>query len=317
MNFNIDGLDQELTAFCKGKGARGDSVVERMGSQLRSVCGISVLDKDGTARRKLWRWFDSMTREYAAERRTILSVRLGVHPEADYDTLGRRDGWLAERLHCGKRTVQRRADEALKHLARDAAAVGRAAAAAAEVGYVVEALKVEVVFDGNQIKVIGYRKIRATRIRLDVICWRFGLPRSPLVLEQELDLDIKVVEGGRLLGYERHRGEGDVIVCRLEPRKPIQKDETYEFKVVYVLPSEQPMPHYVVQPATAFESFDLRVRFDPSQLPSRVWRVDGVGHREIDVCPSSERVLTLGPSGELEVSFHEFDRGGSYGLAWK
>jgi hypothetical protein len=63
----------------------------------------------------------------------------------------------------------------------------------------------------------------------------------------------------------------------------LNRGERHEYAVIYRVPMGQPMrTHYVLAPMQYCDMFELRVRFNPYDLPKAVWRVEHVTHRDLD-----------------------------------
>jgi hypothetical protein len=314
VNVDGEGLYQELRKLCQGKGVRERYLLRsRIGPQLQHVCRVADHDTDAATREKAIDKLDALMGAYPERGKKILRAVLGMHAQADSAVLDRRLEWLASECHCSKRTMYREFAKLLRMLAEDAVAVERAAAVAEVAGYKVETLHTRVTFAGRRATITERRKIRAIR-RLEEIRCRYGSRATAHGGEP----DVKVVHGGRLISRERQRaGEGEAIAYRIEPVPRIEAGDVHELEVEYPYPDEQPMPHYVVQPITTFGSFSLDLRFDPAEPPDCVWRVDGVGHKEVDIVPPVGH-LRVDPVGRIEViTFHWIRQGGSYGVAWE
>jgi hypothetical protein len=320
VQFDATGMFGEFMKLRQGAGVRHGNLRQRLGPQLLHLCGISDQDPQTLIWRKVTRTIDHLIREYPAETKKILRTVLGMATEASHATLERRLGWLAVTLRWAPRTVRRRVDEALRMLAEDAVAEARISAAAARLGYAVETLDVTVTIEDDRVAVVQRAlRIRAVHESLEMIHCKMSMPSPPSGQSPDPVLDIDV-RGGRLVHYERRPGsEGDVIVYTVEPHHSIAKGETYDFCVRVKVPSEQPMArHFVVTPGTAVGSVRIRVRFDPLNPPTGVWRVNHALHREIDGVPAEDLMLQLDQSSTVGVVLHDFDEasGLASGVAW-
>jgi hypothetical protein len=98
----------------------------RIGSTLREVCEIGEEDSPGVIRNKVHHRLAELAADLPPDLRTVVLAAFAICAEARHPLYQQRVGWAAERLDRDPRTIRRRVDEGINHLAQLAAAGGRA-----------------------------------------------------------------------------------------------------------------------------------------------------------------------------------------------
>jgi hypothetical protein len=228
---------------------------------------------------------------------------------------------VAERLNRDERTARRRIDEGIARLA-EVAATSTADHAPPPpertIDWHTEELRTSVALDQPTPEVFETRRIVADRDELDHVDLAFTLTvppgRNGSVRTDDLEIDI--FHGGRLAGFALETG--DRFGYRLKLPKPLSRDETHQIGLRFrVRPDRPTAPHYVCVPRNRCVDFDLRVRFDVDNLPTRVWRLNNTFQRDIDdPAASAGEVVQLDGAGEIHTRFHELTPGLAYGIRW-
>lgn len=302
-----EALRREFRRLARGRGASSPHLASELGPELRRLCDISSADGPTSIKSKLQSRLTAVVQHWADDHREAVMVALGLRVD-DPPSLMKRTNQFARDLGMSERTAMRRIDRALQSLARDLVA-REAAARLPELSYVVDEFRALVRLDMATLEVMEERRIIATRDHVGSARTAVGLPRG---VE---DVDVQVLFGGRLVASDV-RPSG-LLRHEIEFPYPLAQGERYTYTVRLRMPVTQPIaPHYVVQPATSLEAFELRVQFDPSVEPRQVWRVEGALHREIDDREASPELLQLDRAGDVQATFHNVHVGLAYGVAW-
>ena len=311
-------LASELKGLRKGRGVYSADLASRAGPALREVCGI--VDDDGPAmiREKLVDRLDDLAKKLPEELGVAVVASIAVHPDARQLLLQDRVQWLAAYLRRDLRTARRRIDEGIERLAEVAAAPpGRAPQVPEQAadGWYIEEFSALLRMDQASPEAIERRRIVAERTGLDEIGLAMTLPRDHGDVTDSHDIFVEVLYGGRLMRKSQESDSRFRFV--LELPTPLRVGDRHEYALLLRLPADQPMrSHYVFTPARRCDLFDLRVRFDQSRLPQRLWLVTAAFHREVDEAQPTATILTVDKAGEIHVQFHKLAPGFGYGVQW-
>ena len=111
-------LAEEIKAIRRGGGLRHRTVADRVGPELRRVCGITGSDTVSVVRTKLIDRLDRAATGLPDELAVSVRAALGIQPETERMLqLQDRIDWLAHELRRDVRTARRRVDEACGRLA--------------------------------------------------------------------------------------------------------------------------------------------------------------------------------------------------------
>jgi hypothetical protein len=319
MDVRPEVLLDELKRLRKGRGVHHPSVSKHFGRALRAVCGIT----DPAAPPSVLRaGLDQTIHDLLSdepEALVVMRAAVGLEPEGrleDFDTLEQRLAWAASaKLFVGPRTVRDRVDGALSLFAQSAAAnASRLTRAGEDPGFVLDDFRVQLPFFGERPVVVEERKIRSARDGLSIVRLRRGVRPTPEGNVHGRPFEIRIREGGRLLGVERRPG---YLAYSVKLDKRLALGEVHKLVVELAPSADQPMAsHYVVQPIMSFESFTVVARFDLRKLPERVWRVNGVPQGEIGIFRPDDELLVPDAEGKVETTFLGLHDGRSYGIAW-
>lgn len=312
MEFDEAALIGEIESLRAGAAARDPSLLDRLGPQLRQVCGISDQDPPRQKAAKLRGTIEVMLDDRPALRIPLLAI-LGLHPEAQQETPGKRLDSVTGEIHVGQRTAYRRAEEATAVFARLATAEAQASSIAAQLGFTLISFGGEIVFTEDRPKFLERRRILVTAEKLPAIPCAFAILEPPPG-HAAPSLEIEVTHGGiKCCDIQRLGGAVKYLV---KLWRPLRRGETFEFTVEFSLPDGRLMaPYYVLTPLTAVRAADMSVIFDPTHLPTKVRRVNGVLPTEVDHWPP-DNPDRLDPSGRIDATYPMMQQGWSYGIAW-
>lgn len=303
---------RDIEALRVGLAARDSALLDRLGVQLRKVCGITDQDSPPQIVAKLGKTIERVLGDHRELRITLLAV-LGLHPEARQANPRMRLEWAADKLHIGcLRTAYRRATEAISLFAHQAVATALESSEAIHPGFILKSFWSNTSFTRDRPRFIQRREITVTADVLPVVPCAFAFLDPPAGYEPRFD--IKVTLGGTRWYDIRRRG------CKVEywvkPWHLLRRGETYVFEVDYSLPDGLLMaPHSILTPLTGANRLEMLLTFDPTHLPARVWRVNRVTRPEVDLCPS-DNADRLDPSGRFHATFSSLQQGWCYGAAW-
>jgi len=169
--------------------------------------------------------------------------------------------------------------------------------------------------DVEPVEAIERRVITAARDFVRELSTSIRVPRDHAESAEAHALQVELLRGGQLaLKEQPHENyDGNVIVL---PR-PLAAGERHEYALRIRLPAGQQMAsHYVHVPFRRCDSFELRVRFNPAQLPAAIWPVDGAPITVIYEGRQLRDILVPDRFGEVCVQYHDLHVGLGYGICW-
>jgi transcriptional regulator with XRE-family HTH domain len=183
-------------------------------------------------------------------------------------------------------------------------------------GWFVESFSALLRLDTEPIEALEQRVIVATVDGLSELTTSVSVPRHPTDADHAHGLESELLHGGSLelreQPYETYFK--NVIVL---PR-PLRKGERHEYALRLRIPAGQPMAaHYAYVPFSRSDHFELRVRFNPRQLPRAVWALSGVPTAVIYERGPLHETLVPDRFGEVHVSFRSLRLGLGYGVCWQ
>jgi hypothetical protein len=183
-------------------------------------------------------------------------------------------------------------------------------------GWFVESFSALLRLDTEPIEALEQRVIVATSDVLGEVATSVSVPRHPTDDDQAHGLESELLYGGSLelreQPYESYFK--NIIVL---PR-PIRKGERHEYAMRLRIPAGQRMAsHYVYVPFNRSDRFELRVRFNPRQLPRAIWMLQGAPTAVIYERGPTPATLTPDRFGEVHVSFRALRLGLGYGVCWQ
>ena len=271
-----------------GPGHEGDELTARVAAGLKSACA-----------------------QLPDIPRMAAEVGLGLTSEASFATLEARLGWLAANTESSPRTALRRIDHALGMLARSLAS----RPADVDATWHFRRFEALLRLDGDQPEAVEFRSLVVTSGELSEIDTSISVPRHPDDQSPDHQLEVELLHGGQLITrdnvYESHFQQ--IITLS----SPLRTGDEHQYTLRLRLPPGQPMsPHYVYVPHRPCESFDLRIRFNPNNLPTAVWRLDATPTAVIYEQRPSATLLTPDRFGEVRTSFDNLQIGLGFGICW-
>jgi hypothetical protein len=312
-----DGLAGELKAFRKGRAAQHPHFVQRLGSRLRRLTGITEADPVPAARTKLREWVEACMRDQPADLLLAATVGFALHPEARQETLVERQQWLARQRDFHPRTARRRMDEALDAIlvaVRDSA--GTPAPGAAGSDWRVCSLEAVLRLTTDGPTLMERRVIEFAATEVDEITGRLSVPRARGTMSAPTGLLVETLFGVQIVN--REQPSDDHYQYRLRLPRQFRAGERHEYAMTFQIPAGQRMAsHYVMQPLTPCDEFTLVVRFDADHAPGAVWVLDEVAPRVVDSDRPSGTLVAPDRLGELHRTFSNLRQGFAYGIKWR
>ncbi|MFC3896617.1 helix-turn-helix domain-containing protein [Lentzea rhizosphaerae] len=310
-----DALFDDLRRLSKGRGVHDPDVGDRVGPALRQVCDLTALDGPETVRQKVSDWVHGTTELLPHHLRLTVTTPLGLNPDAQFRFLHQRVSWLAAKQQRSPGTCRRRIGEAMRRLVEVALTPGQTTTPVSrEHTWHVREFEAILNLHGDTPRCTESRTIVADRDGIDRVTWSLTLPEhedgSPP------DMEVEVLHGALELSRERPSPRRILLVLGL-PRK-LKAGEVHDFALQVTLPPGRRMsPRYVYWPERRCEKFQLIARFGEQAVPSAVWKVDHVFHRDADEIDIERDHLPVNGVGEVQVAFADLLAGHGYGLRWE
>lgn len=302
-------LVQELKTLRKGRGVFAVHLTDRIGPALRAACDVGDGDGLTVTRRKVLARLAELAEQLPEDLRLATLAAFAVTAEARMPLYQDRVQWAAVRVDRDSRTVRRRVDEAINLLADLADGSPRASGNGPPAGWHTTESRVSVALDQPRPEVFEQRMIVADQDDLRELELAISLPAA------RRDLDIDLFYGGSL--HDRGREASDRFGFTLALPRPLARGESHEFAMRIRLPGPEAMaPHVVCVPRRPCELFDLRVRFDRTRPPARVWLLDGVFQRDVTDPVHSCPPQPPDDAGEIHLRFHQLTPGLAFGARW-
>jgi hypothetical protein len=286
MNGHLD-LVRELKSLRKGRGVQASRIERRVGPAVRAACEIDVGDGPMTVRRKLTSRLTELVERLPEDLRLPVLVAFALAPEARQPLYQQRVLWMAARMDRDERTVRRRVDDAVNHLAELAATDGERIG-----GWRTAQLILAVALDQDRPEVLEQQRIIAEEDGLRELELVTPIPPS--------ESDVQVLYGGTLV-----LTDGGFTLAL---PTPVSKEERHD------VPDRQAVRHLLCVPKRPCERFDLRVRFRQDREPPTVFALRGAP-REDPLHDGHEQPVDR--AGEVHVRFHQLTPGLAYGARWE
>jgi hypothetical protein len=312
-----DSLFSDLRRLSRGRGVHALNVDQHVGPALLQLCDLTALDGAETVRRKVSEWVHATTQQLPHHLRIAVTTALGLNPDAQFRFLHQRIDWLAAQEERSPGTCRRRIDEAMTRLV-EAALTPSAGPSTTQVSrehtWHVREFEAILSLDGDTPRCTESRTIVADRDGLDRITWSLTYPRHED--GAPADLDVRVLHGALVLSEERPSPRRTLLHLGL-PRR-LKAGEMHDFVLQVSVPPSQPMsPRYVFWPERRCERFRLVARFGENAIPSAVWLVDHVFHRDADEIDTGRDHLAVDRFGEVRIAFADLQAGHGYGIRWQ
>lgn len=298
-------LIQELKSLRKGRGVFAGRIGERVGPNLRLLCGITADDGPVAIREKVAGRLVELAAQLPSDMclATVAAFALGT--DVRQPLYQDRIQWAAIRIERDSRTVRRRVDEAIDQLADLVATTPRTPAG----GWGTEELHVAVALNCLHPEVLERHRVVADHDGLRELVFA-----SPLAVGRRYQ-DVDVLYGGTL--RERGLATHDRPAFALELPEPLSRGESHEFAIRFRLVRPQATRASVVHvPEQRCALFDLRVRFGRDRTPPHVWTLHDV-HEAAGADPVRHgHPHPVDRAGEVHLRFSRLVPGLAYGVSW-
>jgi hypothetical protein len=183
-------------------------------------------------------------------------------------------------------------------------------------GWYTESVAALLRLDTGAPEAVERRVVVATSDGLTEIPTSFSVPRHSGDAAPSHDLDVTVLDGGRL--DLREQPYESYFRQKLLLPAPLKAGDRHAYAIRLRIPPDQPMaPHYVHVPLTRSERFTLQVRFDPARPPEAVWRLSEVPTAVIYERAPGTTTLAPDAEGVVTAEFAGMRVGYGYGLSWQ
>jgi hypothetical protein len=301
-------LVSELKAVRKGRGVHNPALDTAVGPTLRAAIGALPGAGVGEIRQQLIDWITRRLPTLPPDLQQITSVALNLHPKARQEFLRERIEFLAQATQRNDKTIRRRIDAGLTLLAESAESTEPAETDTWHLRRFSALLRM----DGVTPECIERRDIVAST-EISEIPWSISVPTSNG--RRPPNLDIEVLSGVKLRGVEQPSPHRKLLHLGLPA--PLPPGDHHEFSLLVKVPAGDEMqPTYVFWPDRRCERFDLVIRFDPTRLPDKIWRVNAAFHRDADDGVPTTDLLALDEVNEVSVSFTDLRPDRGYGIQW-
>lgn len=298
-------LVTDLKSLRRGRAIFTSQIGDRVGATLRAFAGVTDDDGPAEIRTKVARHLRSLAEALPDDLRVASLTAFAIEPGARHPLFKDRVALTAERIRRDPRTARRRIDEAIEQLAQIATAKARFGgeiAPAQAGGWWISDLRVSMALDRSQPELVEQCQLVAEQddIReIEVLSSRLGT-FADLAADQ---LTSDVFYGGTL----RPSGEqpsGHRATLSL-PR-PLAAGEAHEYVVRSTVRSDGLLPKESrFRTDRRCDRFDLRVRFDVTNPPHRIWPID-----------DQARQLHPDEAGDVRVVFSCLTSDHDYGIRW-
>lgn len=316
-------LYTELGALRKGMGLQHPRLRDRLGPELRRLCGVDDTVTHSAARARLREVLLQASGALPNRLGLAVLVMLAVEPAYDGATLTLRQRQLAAAWNVDHMTVRRRCDQALHltsaHLAEHGATLTVPEAQDGDSfgadGWYTLTSRITLRLDTPTPEATDVRTLVSLRDGLDRIALGMAVPRTRSDTRARMGLDLEVQFGGLLDSVRQPSAEYFVHYIRF-PR-PLARGEEHTFaKVARVPPGQIMVPRFVSRPLHRVDRFELRLKFDPKRLPRVVWRVSGIPYHPSEADGPGRDRLELDSVGETATVFERLKPSFGYGVCW-
>ncbi|SER39973.1 hypothetical protein [Actinokineospora terrae] len=281
-------LVRELKSLRKGRGVLSGRIVDRVGPALRAACEIGADDDVPVIRRKVTDRLIELAGLLPDDMGEAALIAFALKPETRHPLYQDRVSWAADQVNCDIRTIRRRVDEAIGHLAELAE---EALASATAPGWHTSELHVVLSLDGPHPELLELHRVTATKDNL-----------AELELTTTCPTDTpRVLYGGTLAGNNR------LLLPTALPR-----GASHAFAIRAQLADT--LSTLVHIPARPCGALDLRVRFGPSDVPSEARAIRGPARDSSGSLNTSP--FLINEAGEIHLHFTDLAPGHPYGVQW-
>ncbi|SFW70016.1 hypothetical protein [Amycolatopsis australiensis] len=311
MDLSAADVVEELKVLRKGRGIFSTPLADRVGPALRAAFGIFGDDDSTAVRRKLTDGLRPLVESLPEDLKIALLAAFALDERARKPFYQERVHWAARTLDRDDRTVRRRIDEGIEHVAAMAVSAGEPLSRSRfpSRGWHTEELRVTLALDRPVPEAFEFRRVVADADEIAELDLALTLtaPGDPV---GESDLEVDVFHGGVLAG--RVMESSDRIGLALRLPAPLRRGERRDLGLRFRANLRE--PHYVCVPRHPCEVFDLHVRFG-DRVPGRIVRLDKASQE--DTATLRGPVLEPDGAGEVHVRFRDLAPGFAYGIRWQ
>jgi hypothetical protein len=307
-------IKEEIQVLRRGRGLYHAALADRLGANLRRLCGIGSADNP-VRERVIERLLVCIAR-LPADQGFVLGVSFGIDPQARTARFSDRVAWLASHLGRSISTALREIDKAELRLAevvqveleRDRTPRGED-----RTGWFLHAIDAVVdLTDPDTTTVYERRHLVATRDDLSqVVAW-CDLANHPG--HSESLVQAAVPRGGLLLKTQRVTATRFDFLVGL-PRT-LHTGQSHWYELALRVPRRVLRPHYVVTAELPLNRLALTVHFSPDRLPRWIRRVDGEPVRTLDATTWAASTLATDRAGQVHLEFGHITPYLSFGCQW-
>jgi hypothetical protein len=310
------GVVEELRLLPRGRGVLADDIDERLGPRLRELLGVESRDDPGVVRRKVAARLTVLADRLPQDLGDAVRAALALGDVATDRFLKDRVGRLAAGIQRDPRTAKRRVDEGLRRLAEmlvEAAEPPAAGNPFAPEGWYIKTLNSVLLLDREPPQLFERRCIVATRPGLDHVLISLSAP-SDNGNGSPPPVRLDVLQGGVVI---EETSTGSHFRASLGLPRTLAMGEEHEFTVVFTSrPRPEMQPYYTLTPFRPCERFNLTVRFNRTDPPASVWRLDGLPPRMVTEYDPGRHEFDIDVIGEVGASFSDLRPGLAYGIGW-
>jgi hypothetical protein len=299
-------LVTDLKSLRRGRAIFTSQIRDRVGATL---CGLAgVVDDDGPAeiRTKVARHLRNLAEALPDDLRLASLTAFAIEPGSRHPLYKDRVALTAERIRRDPRTARRRIDEAIEQLAQIATAkpgFGRELTTTPTGGWWISELRMSLALDRSRPELVEQCQLVAEQhdVReIEAMSGRLGM-FADLTADQVAS---DVFYGGTVRSSDTRPG-GHLATLGL-PR-PLMSGEVHEYAMRSTVSSADVLPKECrFRTDRRCDRFDLRVRFDLTNLPRRVWPID-----------DETRQLRPDDAGDVQVEFAFLTPDRDYGIRWE
>jgi hypothetical protein len=295
----------ELLELPRGRGVLAGDVADRIGPGLRRACGVTAADDPATVRRKVANRLAELCERLPVDLRISVLAALALHPMANHQFMQDRMMWAALQIN------------------RDHP---RAAVRRMKVGFRILAEQFDGLVDDIRLRQGWHTSSLRALLRMDVDPPQLIEDRVIVAADDLTEIEIRlsapggsqpeatILYGGEITHAERVTRSHTKFTVRLPT--PLRAGEKHQYGVRFTaFPRAIMPPFYVLTPLQPCEHCTVRVQFG-KDIPTRIWRLDGIPPRAIDDFEPPDRLLTPNGLGEVALEFAQLHQGLSYGIRW-
>lgn len=312
----------ELKQLRRGHGLRAHDVVERIGPQLRQICGIASTDSPAEARKKLMlkiaEGCGRLPEPFGYAASAAFALDRGSN-RTERRFLHQRVKDLAASFDRDPRTALRRIDQALYMLAElmtgSAGETDSESDTIANAGWYTERLAATLHLADGPVRLIEERRIVATAEELDEVVVSYSFSQVQGNPDTSVELEAVMGFGGEIV-EERRIGRSHVdFIVRLPEPIGIGQQHDYSITIVSSLSPRSIRPYHIVTPWRPLRSFRMQLCFG-HDVPLAIWRINGLPPAVVAELGPSDDLLSADNLGEVQLEFHQLRLALSYGVGW-